>query len=141
MEDSAGVAPVGSQSVAVVVRIPAEVDLENAEDVQAELFEAVSSGAAVVIADMTGTTFTDSMGARALVLAHKIAAEQGAELRVAAPSPSVLRVLSMLKLDTYLSVYSTVAQAQHSGEHGAAGAGSHDGRARRQDRLETGERT
>jgi anti-anti-sigma factor len=98
-----------------VVRIPAEVDLKNAEDVQAGLFEAVGSGAAVVIADMTGTTFTDSMGARALVLAHKIAVEQGAELRVAASSPSVLRVLSMLKLDRYLSVYPSVAQAQAVG--------------------------
>jgi anti-sigma B factor antagonist len=115
VEDSAGVVPARPYTVAVV-RIPAEVDLENAEDVQAELFEAVRSGTAVVIADMTGTTFMDSMGARALVLAHKSAAEQGTELRVAASSPSVMRVLSMLKLDTYLSVYSSVAQAQRPHE-------------------------
>jgi anti-sigma B factor antagonist len=112
MEDPARAGPAGPSPAAIVVTLPAEVDLENAEDVQAGLFEAVGSGAAVVIADMTGTTFTDSMGARALVLAHKSAAEQGVELRVAASSPSVLRVLSMLKLDTYLAVYSSVAQAQ-----------------------------
>jgi anti-anti-sigma regulatory factor len=45
----------------MVVKLPAEMDITNAADVRDELLTAVESGAAVVIADMTGTTFTDTM--------------------------------------------------------------------------------
>jgi anti-sigma B factor antagonist len=95
---------------AVVVALPAEIDLANASEVGRELTDALSS-AAVVITDMTRTTFADSLGLRALVQAQKHAAAKGAEFRVVLSSPHVLRVLSITRLDSYLSIYRTLDQA------------------------------
>jgi anti-sigma B factor antagonist len=97
------------------VKLPAEIDIANAADVRDELLTALESGAAVVVADMTGTTFTDTMGIRALVLAHQHAAAKGGELRLAISSRLVLRVLSAMGFDGYFSVYPNVAQARAAG--------------------------
>jgi anti-sigma B factor antagonist len=65
---------------------------------------------------MTGTTFTDTMGVRTLVLAHQHAVAKGAELRLALSSRLVLRVLSAMGFDGYFSIYPTVAEAQATGK-------------------------
>lgn len=111
MQHPAGASATGSPSVVVVI-LPAEIDVANHESVTTDLQEALASDATRVIADMTSTTFLDTSGVRALVLSHKGAAAKNAELRVATASPTVLRTLSILKLDTILSIYPTVAQAQ-----------------------------
>jgi anti-sigma B factor antagonist len=114
MQDSEQASPTGAPSVRVVI-LPGEIDLANDQSVSADLDDALASGATVVIADMTSTTFIDTSGVRALVLAHKAAATKSAELRVAVSSPRVLRTLSILRLDKYLSIYPTVTQAQAAG--------------------------
>jgi anti-anti-sigma factor len=91
------------------------MDKDNAADVRDELLSAFESGAVVVIADMTGTTFTDTMGIRTLILAHNHAVSKGAELRLALSSRLVLRILSAMGFDGFFSVYPTVAQAQAAG--------------------------
>lgn len=98
-----------------VVKLPAEMDISNAADVRDELLTALESGAAVVIADMTGTTFSDTMGIRTLVLAHQHAAAKDAEFRLALSSKLVLRILSAMGFDGYFSIYPTVAEAQAAG--------------------------
>ena len=94
-----------------VVTLPAEIDMDNADRVGADLQAAFAPGVTVVVADMTATTFCDSRGVRALVLAHERAAASGAELRLAAPSASVLRVLGVLGLDGWLAIYPSLAEA------------------------------
>jgi anti-anti-sigma factor len=63
------------------------------------------SGAAIVAADMTGTTFCDSMGVRTLVMAHKRAAASSAELRVVVPSAGIRRIMAITRVDTVLRMY------------------------------------
>jgi anti-sigma B factor antagonist len=99
----------------LVVKLPAEMNIANAGDVRAELLTALESGATMVVADMTGTTFTDTMAIRALVLAHQHAAATGSELRLAISSRLVLRILSAMGFDGYFSIYPTVAAAQAAG--------------------------
>jgi anti-anti-sigma factor len=111
MQEPAQASPTGSSTVEVVT-LPAEIDLANDESVTTDLEKALATGATVVIADATRTTFIDTAGVRALVLFHKAAAAKDAELRVATSSPRVLRILAILKLDRLLSIYPTVAQAQ-----------------------------
>jgi anti-sigma B factor antagonist len=60
---------------------------------------------------MKATTFCDSQGIGALVRACKQAAASGAELRVVAPSPRVLRVLAVLGLDSRLAIYPSLPDA------------------------------
>jgi anti-anti-sigma regulatory factor len=54
-----GSRPVGGP---VIVALPPEIDAANAEQACEKLYEAFASGAAVVIADLTATTFCDSSG-------------------------------------------------------------------------------
>jgi anti-sigma B factor antagonist len=103
--------PVSQETGAAIVRMPDEIDIANAGRLVAELASACDSGASVVIADMTHTTFCDASGARMLVLAHKRAAESRVELRVAAASARVLRVLVLLGLDTIVPIYPTLDAA------------------------------
>jgi anti-anti-sigma factor len=95
-----------------VVDLPEQIDVANAAQVRRQLAAALASGAAVVIADMTGTTFTDTLGVRALVLAHQHAVARGAELRVVLVAKPVLRVLSILGVDRYLAIYPNLSAAR-----------------------------
>jgi anti-anti-sigma factor len=94
----------------VLVTLPAEIDIANAHNVREMLADAFSAGA-VVIADMTATTFCDTMGIRALVLAHKRAIATGADLRLLLPCPHVMRVMEILGLDAVLPIYQSLEQA------------------------------
>jgi anti-sigma B factor antagonist len=90
----------------VVVALPAEIDISNASQVRQQLYTALATGAPIVIADMTATTYCDSMGFRALVMAHQQARDGNVELRlVVPPSAYVLRVMAVMSLDTVLRVY------------------------------------
>ena len=64
-----------------------------------------------VIADMTGTRFCDSSGISMLVLAHRKAMTNNAELRLVALSTAVLRALTLVRIDYLLPVYPSLADA------------------------------
>ncbi len=67
----------------VVLRLPAEIDMTNAERVGEELCSAFTRGAAVVIADLTSTVFCDCAGARQFVLARNCADAHDAGIDIA----------------------------------------------------------
>lgn len=98
-----------------IVTLPAEIDITNANSVGEELRAAFRPGVAVVIADMTATAFSDSAAARNLLLAHDKATEAQAELRLAIPSATVLRILTVLGLDRVLQIYPSLESALSSG--------------------------
>ena len=64
-------------------------------------------GAVLVVADMTKTNFCDSAGITALATAHKKLSSVGADLKVIAAAPQVLRILELTGLDRVLDVYPT----------------------------------
>jgi len=99
----------------VIVPLPAEIDIANAEDVGEQLRAAFAPGVAVVIADLGATTFCDTSGARQLVLAHKRAAASNRVLRAVVPSAGVLRVLAILGVDRVLEIYPGLAEALAAG--------------------------
>jgi anti-anti-sigma factor len=94
-----------------VVTLPAEIDIGNAYQIGLELRAAFAPGVPAVVADMTDTTFCDSMGARMLVLAHKTALANDAELLLALPSSQVLRILAITGLDQVLPIYPSLGSA------------------------------
>jgi anti-sigma B factor antagonist len=95
----------------VVLRLPAEIDLTNAERVGEELCSALTRGAALVIADLTSTVFCDCAGARQFVLADNYAYAQDAQIRFVIPGRNMLRVLTLTGLDQLLSVYPSLDAA------------------------------
>lgn len=96
----------------VIVDLPAEIDLTNVERVYDQLDAAVLSGAPVIIADLTGTTFCDSAGMQRLIMIHRRAAARDVQLRLAVtPGGAVRRMVEMLGLDKRLPVYSSAQEA------------------------------
>lgn len=89
----------------IVVTLPAEIDMANADRVGADLQAAFGPGVGVVVADMSGTRFCGTSGIHALVMAHKRAEASNTELRVVVRPGEVRRVLEILRLDTVLAVY------------------------------------
>lgn len=89
----------------VVVTLPAEIDMANADQVRADLDAAFGPGVGMVIADMTGTRFCDTSGIHALVMTHKKAQSGNTRFGVVAGPGEVRRVLGILRLDAVLAIY------------------------------------
>jgi anti-sigma B factor antagonist len=100
-----------AQGGQTVLTLPAEIDVTNAREVAQQLAVTLRPGATSVIADLTATSFCDSAGIRAIAAACMQAAESGIELRLAVPSPAVLRVITLTGLDRSLAIYPTLEQA------------------------------
>jgi anti-sigma B factor antagonist len=103
--------PTRSWARPVVVTMPAEIDVTNAARIGGELSLAIADGAGIVVADMTGTTFCNSSGISVLVLAHRQAAANGAELRLVVLSAAVLRALKLVRMDSLLPIYPSLDAA------------------------------
>jgi anti-sigma B factor antagonist len=92
-----------------VVVMPTEIDAVNAERIGQELLSAVSLTAAVLIIDMSGTTFCDSAGVQAIIAAYRQATANGTELRLVATA--VLRILTIVGIGELVPIYPTLEAA------------------------------
>jgi anti-sigma B factor antagonist len=100
------------RSGVIVIPLPREIDMTNAEQAGAALRTAFAEGASIVIGDLTATTFCDSAGIRCLAMVNREAASRGAELRLAVvPGSAVSRVLELMDVVGVLHVYSGVQPA------------------------------
>jgi anti-sigma B factor antagonist len=99
------------QGQLVIVTLPAEIDMANVDDVGKQLAAPFRSGARVVVADMTATTFCDSLGIGLLVRACRQAAAHGGQLRLLLPCPSVLKVMDVLGVHAMLPIYHSLEKA------------------------------
>jgi anti-sigma B factor antagonist len=100
------------QPAPVVVTLPAEIDMTNAEETSGELTTVFGSGASLVIADMAGTVFCDTAGLRALLRAQAAADARGVALRfVIPPDGLVRRALELTGFVRVLPVYASAAEA------------------------------
>ena len=93
------------------MKLPAEVDMSNADHIREDLVMLAGQGATLVIADMSATTFCDSAGVTALVRAVRAANASGVGLRVAAGAPAVTRVRAITGVDRLIEIYPSVAAA------------------------------
>jgi anti-sigma B factor antagonist len=92
-----------------VIRMPAEIDVTNSDQVRRALVAAASQGPAVLVIDMSETTFCDSAGVQAIVAAHRHTALTGTQLRLVAPG--VERILTLVGLGQLVPIYPTVGAA------------------------------
>jgi anti-anti-sigma factor len=105
----------GSQAV---VRLPEHLGASDSGPIRDQLLDLVDQGAAMLIADMTGTVSCDHDGADALVRVHHRAHLAGAQLRVAVTAPAVRRVLEAVGLDRLVPVYPSAEAAIAAGTPG-----------------------
>ena len=99
----------------VIIALPAEIDMANADRVGQQLGSALAPGVTTVIADMRATRFCDSSGISVLVRAHKQATANGTQLRLVVPSAAVLRILTLVQMDHLLLISPTLSQALAAG--------------------------
>jgi anti-sigma B factor antagonist len=95
----------------VIVTMPSEIDLSNADSIGEQLLAAIAPGMSAIVADLTGTAFCDCSGARSLLLAYRKAAASNTQLLLAVPSSAVLPILELLGLRRILRTYPTSAAA------------------------------
>ena len=96
---------------AVVVALPAEIDMANAGQLGQQLGSACAPSVTTVIADMTATTFCDSSGVKMLLGARKQAVANRTQLRLAVPSAAVRRALTLMRMEQLVPIYPTLSQA------------------------------
>jgi anti-sigma B factor antagonist len=94
-----------------VVSAPWFIDISNAEMVHGAFLRAAGWGYATIAADMSATQFCDSSGLSALVRAHDRTQQEGGQLRLAALTAPVMRLLTATGLARRLCVFRTVAEA------------------------------
>jgi anti-sigma B factor antagonist len=100
-----------------IVTLPCEVDIGNARRLGRELLGAFGPRVTVVIADMSLSEFCDSSGIRHLLIANDAAMAWGGELRVVVPSPAVLRVMQITRVDQVLRIYRSLGEAMTGQPH------------------------
>ena len=101
-----------------MVTLPEHIGVSNSGQIREQLLELVNRGAAVLIADMTGTVSCDHGGADALLRVYQRASVSGAGLRVAVTAQIVRRVLDASGLDRLVSIYPSVEAAIAAGTPG-----------------------
>jgi anti-sigma B factor antagonist len=109
-----------------VVTLPPEIDVTNADMVREELASALNHGAALLIADLSKTSFCDSAGVSALVRTFRQAATSESSMRLVVSTPAVERVLSITGVDRLLETFPSVA-ASLAGPAGQGGQGGQGG--------------
>jgi anti-sigma B factor antagonist len=94
-----------------VVTAAKEIDITNADGLQAALLEAAGHGHATLVVDMTRTQFCDTAGIHVLVDAHKRALTEGAQLRLVISSANVRRVFAITGIDRVIPQFASLDEA------------------------------
>ena len=94
-----GPCPVRWAGQQAVVTLPEHIGASNSGPIGEQLLDLIDQGAAVLIADMTGTVSCEPGGADALLRAYERASVSGGQLRMAVTAPIVRRVLEASALD------------------------------------------
>ena len=98
-----------SQGDYVVLALVGEIDLYTAPRLQSELTSALSDGKPTqIVVDMSGVEFCDSTGMNVLLAAHRAATERGGQLALAAPRPSVRKILEVTGLQSVFTIHDDV---------------------------------
>ena len=95
-----------------VVSLPEEIDITNSLLLREMLLAVISRQPAVVVADMTATTFCDASGMTAIVTAYRQAAAAGTDIRLVIGHPAARRVFELSGIDNVISIYPDLPAAR-----------------------------
>ncbi|WSQ14972.1 STAS domain-containing protein [Streptomyces sp. NBC_01231] len=95
-----------------VVTVRGEID-HTVKDVLSEalLSQDGTVPAQRIVVDLSGVTFMDSSGINVLITAYRQVSEAQGWLRIAGAQESVLRVLTLVGVDTFIPCHPTIEQA------------------------------
>lgn len=94
-----------SQGGRIIMSLGGEIDLYTAPTLHGELDGLLSGeGPAQIVVDMSDVEFCDSTGMNVLLGAHRRAREQGGDLELASPRPTIRKILQVTGLETVFTV-------------------------------------
>ncbi|WP_435972319.1 STAS domain-containing protein [Streptomyces sp. Qhu_M48] len=94
-----------------VVALAGEIDHTSREALSAALMPPHGAAPPRIVADLEGVTFLDSSGINVFIFAHRQAEGARGWLRIAAAQDGVLRVLTLVGIDTVIPCHPTLDQA------------------------------
>ena len=89
----------------LIVEPRGQADIHTAPALREALSEAIESGGKVVVVDLSGVTFVDSMTLGVLLGAVKRLRQRGGELRIIVDDPHVRRVFEITLLDRVFDLF------------------------------------
>ncbi|WP_293992764.1 STAS domain-containing protein [Streptomyces sp.] len=108
-----------------VVRLPTEVDYDNASDIGARCQDLIREGCATLVLDASDVHYLDSSGVSMIITLSRALDNHAGTLRLAALSDHYQQVWRLLGLDTLLPVFPTVHAALSRGTGACATSRSH----------------
>ena len=102
---------VSQHPYAAVVALSGELDAHTAGHLRALLAEQLLAGPGNLVVDLSALSFIDSAGLATLIAADKGTRRAGMKLVLAAPAPSVKKVLKITGIDGVLATVDTVDEA------------------------------
>jgi anti-sigma B factor antagonist len=100
-----------NQGRLTIVSFAGEIDLTNADQLVGTLLTVLEAGTAQVVLDLSGVTFLDLAGGRALVAAQQHAASRQVRLDVVCASDPARAVLELGITDDTFGLHRTVTEA------------------------------
>jgi anti-sigma B factor antagonist len=103
--------PVRSVDGCTIVVLPVEIRIDNASVITDALLAVLNRGASYLIMDMTGTSFCDAAGMRAVRRAYSRAQCLNADVRAVVCCPDVRKIFTIAGSRELMPVYATVEEA------------------------------
>jgi anti-sigma B factor antagonist len=98
---------------AAVVILSGQLDIDSAPAVR-EAFDTLSDRAVIrIVADLSRLDFCDSIGLSTFVIAHRRCGDAGGWVRIAGPTPFMVRLLSVVGVAEAVAMYRTVEGARN----------------------------
>ncbi|UXA19052.1 STAS domain-containing protein [Mycobacterium sp. SMC-4] len=97
---------------ALVLQVAGDLDVLTAPTLATHLDVALTSGAALLIVDLTAVEFLSSAGISVLVETHRLTAPAGVSLRVVAEGPATSRPMRLMCVDQIIDLYPTLDAAR-----------------------------
>jgi anti-sigma B factor antagonist len=94
-----------------VVSVMGDVDLATAPVLERTLLDVTEAGAGGVIVDLTGCSFLDSHGLRALLVTKERLERSNRSLGLVLWNPAVLRVFQITKLEESFAIHPSLVAA------------------------------
>lgn len=94
-----------------VLTVSGEIDHTTGEQFHQALSTVHTEPPVRTVVDLSGVTFMDSSGLRAIIMAYRATQNTQGWIRLAAPTPAVRRVVEIIGLDTVIDSYPSVDQA------------------------------
>jgi len=89
---------------ALTFAVEGEVDLYTSPDLRAAILNAAPPANGVLAVDLRGVSYMDSSGVATLVEGLKSAGQKKASFVLMSPSPSVMKVLQLSRLDAVFEI-------------------------------------